>query len=134
MYSRSYLGVDERNALPDNYDGVAFFEAKKPDACVENSEKCDSKFTTEHEIEANKTPWEEPKSPTQNKPDNDFLGISKLPFLNAFSGIFGSGNGFSLSNIGTEEILIIAASAFLFLSKDGDNECAVMLLLLLLIR
>lgn len=134
MYSRSYLGVDGRNSLPDNYDGVAFFEAKKPDACIENDEKCESKSTVEHETEANKNPWEEPKSHPQHKSGNDFLGISKLPFLSAFSGILGGGEGFSVSKIGTEEILIIAAAAFLFLSKDGDNECAIMLLLLLLIH
>ena len=35
--------------------------------------------------------------------------------------------------IGLEEILIIAAAAFLFFSKDGDIECALMLLVLLFI-
>lgn len=40
------------------------------------------------------------------------------------------GDGFHL---GLEEILIIAAAAFLFFSKDGDRECALMLVALLFI-
>ena len=38
------------------------------------------------------------------------------------------------TNIGTEEILIIATAAFLFFSKGGDRECALILLLLLFIN
>ena len=40
----------------------------------------------------------------------------------------------SFPKIGTEEILIIGLAIFLFLSRDGDKECAVLLLLLLFIR
>ncbi len=36
--------------------------------------------------------------------------------------------------IGTEELLIIALALFLFLSKDGDKECAIILFLLLFIN
>lgn len=40
----------------------------------------------------------------------------------------------SLEKIGYEEILIIAIAAFLFFSADGDRECALILLALLLIN
>ena len=40
----------------------------------------------------------------------------------------------SLDKIGFEEILIIAIAAFLFFSADGDKECALILLALLLIN
>ena len=40
----------------------------------------------------------------------------------------------SLDKIGFEEILIIAIAAFLFFSADGDRECALILLALLLIN
>lgn len=36
--------------------------------------------------------------------------------------------------IGTEELLIIALALFLFLSKDGDKECAIILFLLLFVN
>ena len=36
--------------------------------------------------------------------------------------------------LGTEELLIIALALFLFLSKDGDKECAIILFLLLFIN
>ncbi len=52
----------------------------------------------------------------------------------ALSSLFSSGGVKSfISKIGTEEILIIATALFLFLSKEGDKECAIMLLLLLLV-
>ena len=39
----------------------------------------------------------------------------------------------SFTKIGTEELLILALAAFLFFSKDGDRECALMLLALLFV-
>ena len=36
--------------------------------------------------------------------------------------------------IGTEEMLIIALALFLFLSKEGDKECAIILFLLLFVN
>ena len=36
--------------------------------------------------------------------------------------------------IGTEELLIIALALFLFLSKDGDKECAIILFLLIFVN
>lgn len=35
-----------------------------------------------------------------------------------------------LPKIGTEELLLIAAAAFLFFSADGDKECAILILIL----
>ena len=40
----------------------------------------------------------------------------------------------ALEKIGFEEILIIAIAAFLFFSANGDKECALILLALLLIN
>lgn len=39
----------------------------------------------------------------------------------------------SFKKIGTEELLILALAAFLFFSRDGDRECALMLLALLFV-
>ena len=59
--------------------------------------------------------------------------ISKLPFGGLLSNILKK-DIFSLQNFGKEEFLIIAAAAFLLFSKEGDKECAIMLLLLLFFK
>ena len=75
---------------------------------------------------------EAPHEPPSEHPappcDNGILSI--LP-----SGIQSLFNPKKLASfkIGLEEILIIAAAAFLFFRKDGDIECAIMLLLLLFV-
>ena len=138
MYTRSYLGSGEgRQSLPENYDGVAFLEPNKPDA-YENKDSNSEKQKCEEPCSANKTPSSNPwDAPTEKASLDDgvLAGLGKIPLLNGIAGLFkGRDGGFNLSKIGTEEILIIAAAIFLFLSKDGDNECAIMLLLLLLIN
>lgn len=47
-----------------------------------------------------------------------------------FSGIF-SGGKFSMPKFDVEDILLLVAAAFLFFAKDGDKECAILILLLL---
>ncbi len=54
--------------------------------------------------------------------------------VSVFRSLFGKGfdlRGLSLfkHGFGTEEILIIGIAAFLLFSKDGDKECAIILLL-----
>ena len=52
----------------------------------------------------------------------------QIPLLNRVQGLLG---GFEL---GIEEILIIGAAIFLFMSKSGDFECIFILIALLFIR
>ena len=47
-----------------------------------------------------------------------------------FSGIFGGGK-FSMPKFEAEDILLLVAAAFLFFTKDGDKECALLILILL---
>lgn len=112
MYSRSYYDEGERSVnLPDNYMGVAFSDSTENDEvqpeCTSHSEqKC-----ARSEVEA--------------------AHVCARPSL------FGEGSilaNLKIPEIGLEEILIIATAAFLFISKDGDRECAIMLLLLLLVN
>ncbi len=42
--------------------------------------------------------------------------------------------GFSLPSLGAEEIILLCAAALLFFSKEGDRECALIILLLLFIK
>ena len=128
MYTRPY---DERIGIviPESYSGTALRdgEAKvdEPDA-LETSTGASSE---------QRNPWEKDsihsKDSEENR-DSEPAGsfLSRLPFGNLFGGILGNGK-FGLQKIGTEEILIIATAAFLLFSKDGDKECAIMLILLL---
>ncbi len=123
MYSRSFYPTENANP-PENYNGTVFGDdipVFEPTAFEEpvHAEPTLSKSTAEEKCE----------KPTAASA----AGIFGLPFL---SGL-GSGS-FSLdslfSSIGLEEILILAVAAFLFFSRDGDSECALLLLLLLFVK
>jgi len=116
MYSRSYY-ADESNklTLPENYDGTAFMERETED--LAETSMVDP--TNETVIE------------TSGKTSSGYSNFGKPSFL---SGLFGDGvgfGGFKFPEIGVEEILILATAAFLFFSKDGDKESALILLLLI---
>ncbi len=113
MYTRSYpeRGTD----IPEGYVGAAVGSTDK---------SADS-----HYIDGTKNPWE-------NEPTQTEEGVPASKNTLGFSGILGSlfQNGrFNLQFIGFEEILIIAAAAYMLMSKDGDRECGIMLLVLLFI-
>lgn len=79
-------------------------------------------------------PESEPASAKEgiHKSDGESRGgiLSSLPFLKK---LMPEGSSFALPRLGQEELLIIAIAAFLFFSKDGDRECALMLLAILFI-
>jgi hypothetical protein len=105
MYSRNYFENElPTPAVPENYVGTAFG------------------------AEPEQPPDEPETAPVAAKPSatphTGLLGSLNLPFL----------SGIKLPEIGSEEILIIAVALFLLLSQHGDKECAIMLLLLLLIN
>ena len=121
MYSRSYYPEsNERLSPPNNYDGTAFMDRPESEICIEPS---DLSQDENEDIQANCNPHSE-----------SLLGENHL-----FSGLFEKngllgGLGLKMPTIGTEEILIIATAAFLLFSKNGDRECALILLLLLFIN
>lgn len=119
MYTRNYFGsADGSSALPANYDGTAFTETK-------TEEKRDTGTTVSEK---------EPESaPASANVGGGFEGIFNL-LKKPFGALFSSGGGIGFPKLGTEEILIIAVAAFLFFSKDGDRECALLLLLLLIVN
>ena len=126
MYSRSYYDKAEEFALPANYDGTAFVEDKKNE---ENSTRppseCQNELKRAEQAEAQCSASEAVSFP----------GLGALSRLGGglFGGLFGKG-GLKLPKLGAEEILIIATALFLLFSKDGDIECSILLLLLLLIN
>ncbi len=131
MYTRSYYS-DGKDAVipPENYDGVTF-------SCQNEGLAPSNEPETEAMVNAN--PWEPQIEKTAEKSERETVAtsgiLSKIPFL---SGVFGKGGlpifgSLSIPKIGNEELLILGAALFLFLSKEGDKQCALMLLLLLLI-
>ena len=116
MYSRNYFSDKECPPTPpDNYSGTALTE--------EISECADENFSKAEEVGAVK------KDEHRENLFGDMFSAD-----GGLSRIFSGGGIKSLfSSIGTEEILILAAAALLFFSKEGDKECAIMLFLLLFI-
>ena len=122
MYSRSFYPTDEVSRdLPENYDGVAFPEHSQ------------AVTKTETELFEEEKAAEEEKSASVAEVSANANGAGfNIPI---FSNLFSQGGIENLfSNIGVEEILILAVAAFLLFSKEGDFECAIMLILLLFIK
>jgi len=139
MYTRNYYSEDEKIRVPENYDGNAFTEEKET-ICTPEAQKS---VKTDTESPPLRAPWDIPKEEKQNvteqvmaKPREsagvfgDFM--SKLPFGSLFKR--GDFLGNALSDFGTEELLIIGVAIFLLLSKNGDKECAFILLFLLFVK
>lgn len=76
----------------------------------------------------------ETEADSRAKDSGDTIPVGASPGIlsKGLRGLLGGGlfHGFK---IGTEELLIIAAALFLFLSKEGDKECAILLVLLLFV-
>ena len=128
MYTRNYPQEKSGIMIPESYGGTALREEEG-----ERSSGIPSMGGTP----INKNPWESENQtttgdsePTSAEPSSLF---SRLPIANLFKDFLHFDN-FSLQNIGAEEILIIGVAAFLFFTKQGDKECAIMLLLLLFFK
>ena len=122
MYTRSYFTEDKKPIVPENYDGNAFREEIAPtlaevgDATEGGESAVASSSGTVFSSLLTKLP----------------LGglFGSLPFSRSE----GEKAGRERVKIGTEEILICLVALYMFFSKEGDKECAIMLLLLLFIR
>lgn len=135
MYTRAYYPEEEKITIPENYDGTALREQPETDEAKEPTE-------TETPLRPS---WDIPKEIEMKDDESDavmsrpkesdgfFSGLrKKLPLSNIFGGldIFRDGS----LKLGSEEILLIGVALFLFFTKGGDKECAIMLLLLLFIK
>lgn len=125
MYTRNYYSdQQDRLNLPDNYDGTAFMERQQVDNLILPDEKFES--GADENIASHKDMGDCGNHSSSTRPS---ILSSLFQGNNLFSSI-----GLSMPNLGAEEILIIATAAFLFFSKSGDRECALILLLLLFIN
>ena len=141
MYTRSYK-QDGSPAIPESYSGVAFREPEvepiPEDAPKSVARSADIRFTSPEPPDPKLTAAAAEPIPEEKAVEAGglFSSISeKLPFGGIFSGLSGINlSKLGLPKIGTEELLIIGLAIFLFLSRDGDKECAVLMLLLLLVH
>ena len=128
MYTRSYdekLGI----VIPESYGGTLLREDTG-----ESHREAKDRGASEETASRSNGQSEEIHSDDRTESESVFSFLPNIPPKGFLGNIF-KNKSFSLQNtfkqIGTEEILIIATAAFLFFSKDGDKECAIMLLLLL---
>ena len=125
MYSRNLFKEQVPAAVPKDYSGTTLKGEDGENIAV----AAENPWQIPPDVPCEK-PCEPPKKEEcGTKRGGTFLSemlSGRLGFLK--DGGFGS----LLGRIGTEEILIIAIALFLLFSKDGDRECAVMLLFLLI--
>lgn len=116
MYTGNYYQTDEGMKLPRDYSGCAFSEEAN-EASVPVSDQGASAETV------------------GSARGGIFESIaSAIPLGRILpEGIRGALH-LDKFKIGTEELLIIALALFLFLSKDGDKECAIILFLLIFVN
>ena len=130
MYTRTYFTEDKKIDVPENYDGTAFGE-NGIGLNARESEKAESDFS----VKESDFPGEDAPVSQKAKFSSRF---DKLPIKSIFQGfpfsLFKEKEGDVGINFGTEEILICAVALYLFFSKGGDRECAIMLLVLLFIH
>ena len=125
MYTRSYNEEAGEIIIPERYGGTSF-----------GKRSSDEHTESGHSDSAGQNPWEgveeiHTSTETRNEAAEEASAIGqKFSLSGILSGIFKNGR-FNLTALGKEELLIIATAAFLFFSKEGDKECAIMLLLLL---
>ena len=110
MYTRSFYKEDGGIFMPEKYDGVALQKPQEEEPCQEGHER---------------------EGPPDEKKESD--SVFNLLGGNFSKKLFSGDSIFKRFGIGVEEVLIIAVAAFLFFSREGDKECALMLLALLFI-
>ena len=124
-YTRSFYPDDISLQFPEKYDGTALLEGDALKPCEPKPEprhtevpRAEVKISPHNEDDAEK---EQPQMrPWGAKSPLALLTRSILP-----QGLF--------DWIGVEDLLIIALALFLFLSKSGDKECALILIALIFI-
>ena len=130
MYTRSYFSEDKKIEIPENYDGTAFAEKdivsnEQGKENISIAEKIEERDTEEAMAKSSKIPF---YSALKRLPLKNVLNLLPFSFLGTDKD---HGN---VRVFGTEEILISAVALYLFFSRDGDVECAIMLIILLFIR
>ena len=124
MYTRTYFSDENKVDIPENYDGTAFRE--KEDAFVpsESNDALNSENTDASEETVSRSIF----SPILERLPLRRLG-NFLPLLQKKD----SSPKKQDIPFGAEEALICIIALYMFFSKEGDKECAIMLIFLLFI-
>lgn len=139
MYSRNYYPDESEIKVPENYDGIAFSDKalSNEEDDVHTSEKKSRLETKKDELKFSPKEIEDCEEVFKSESENK-KGIFGIDFLSFFKGIIPGKSDFNLKSlipkIEAEELLLLGLAAFLFLSKDGDKECALILLILVFIH
>ena len=139
MYSRGF-GTGGDVKLPEKYDGTALIdipveEEKSPPQQMplfSDTQKREVKISPS-EIPTNAD--NEDLTNTEKKEETTDAGLFSFTPLRLISKIIPDGShiGKLMPKIEMEELIILGIAAFLFFSKSGDKECALMLLALIFI-
>ena len=121
MYTRSYSDTVGNIIIPEKYGGTSFVHS----GAQEHPETREQTHNPWEGREQQTTAREEEVGDSKEASATPTRGIGAM-----LSGLFKT-DLFTLPSIGREELLIIATAVFLLFSKEGDKECAIMLLLLL---
>lgn len=113
MYTANYYPKEDGMKVPENYSGNAFAQSVG---------------------ETDTEPKDAPEAQEAMGGGLFSSLTSRLPLGKIIPEGLHSALHLDKFKIGTEEILIIALALFLFLSKEGDKECAIILFLLLFIN
>ena len=119
MYLGSYKKDDDIR-IPKNYNGTYFYEGtdnKNGSITDESTQKSDVYSETIFE-----------DTGTSNSIQESNIGNE-----NVFERIFGKDIRPCIPKFDAEDLLLLGLAAFLFLSKSGDKECAIILALLIFI-
>jgi hypothetical protein len=138
MYSRGICSTVQDHSIPEKYDGTALLDIPTDD----ESTQCNasSKFIDAQKKEIKFSPHEAPKESAEEATaevnDTEPAGIFSFGPMKWVKSILpGSMNiGGILPKIELEELIIIGLALYLFFSKSGDKECALILLALIFIK
>lgn len=159
MYAQEFK--EDKTALPAHYGGTAFAPREPQPKSAEPIERCaaeeGAREPTEpcaSAAEETRNPWETPTVPLAAQQREDAQTgaeegrggrispslLLSLPRILSSSDLFTralqmlSGMRAHLLRGGTEDLLILAIALILFFSKNGDKECAILVLLLLFVN
>lgn len=132
MYTRNYIDDGGGMNIPQNYDGIAF------DTDIPDTKNTIAASMGEKKISPPDMKAEVPESaPTSaNAEGSGIFGgfLQKLGLKNILPSSIGSLFQLDQFKLGKEEILLIGIALFLLFSKEGDKECAIILLFLLFVN
>ena len=133
MYTRNYIDDEGTVSIPKNYDGIAF-DTDSPDTKNTVAASVGEKKISPNEL--TEQPEEAVMTGASANTDGGLFGnlFGKFQLKSLFPSSVGSILGLDKFKLGREELLLIGIALFLLFSKEGDKECAIILLLLLFVN